>query len=167
MLITMKIRSSRNSGPHERAFTLAEVLISAAVIGILFVTLFYGISFCFSATKFERENLRATQIMLQRMEGIRLFNWSQLQNTNYNPTLTQERYIPANGTNAASGVTYDVTVSVTPVALNPSPTYSGYMRKVTVTVKWVSGNNITRSRSASTFVAKDGIQNYIYASSSS
>jgi hypothetical protein len=142
---------------------LAEVLVAVAIIGFLFVTLFLGISFCFSVTKFERENLRATQIVLQRLEGIRLFNWNQLTNTALNPTTFTARYYPGSGTRPASGLTYSGTVAVTPVTLNPSATYSGNMKQVTVTVQWTSGNNLVRHRSVSTYVAKDGIQNYIYS----
>jgi len=145
-----------------QAFTLVEVLVSVSIVAFLFTALFLGIAFCFSVTRFERENLRATQIVLERMEGIRLFNWDQLTNTVLNPTSFTARYFPGNGTLPASGLVYNGSVTVSPVTLNPPATYSANMKIVTVTVQWKSGN-LTRSRSVSTYVARDGVQNYIYS----
>jgi prepilin-type N-terminal cleavage/methylation domain-containing protein len=145
----------------KRAFTLAEVLIAVAIMSIGFVSLYAGITFCFSVTRFERENLRATQVILQRMEGIRLFSWEQLTNTTLNPTTFQERYLPLAGAIAASGAVYTGRVEVASVILDPAATYSANMKKVTVSVDWVSGKTL-RTRRVSTYVAKDGMQNYIY-----
>lgn len=145
------------------AFTLAEVMVAIGIIAFLFVSLFLGISYCFSVTQFERENLRATQIVLQRLEGIRLFNWQQLTNTTLNPTTFTARYFPGTQTQPASGLTYTGTVTVAAATLNPSATYSGNIKKVTVTVQWTSANHLTRTRSISTYSARDGIQNYIYS----
>jgi hypothetical protein len=159
--ILMKIALDKRGRFVPGAFTLVEVLVAVVIIGTLFVTLFLGISFCFSVTKFERENLRATQIILQRMEGIRLFNWNQLTDTNYNPTAFEERYFPGSGAVAANGIKYTGSVMIAPLILDPPASYSGNMKKITVTVQWASGN-VVRSRSGVTYVARDGIQNYIY-----
>jgi Tfp pilus assembly protein PilE len=153
----LSARRQRNHG-----IAMAELLVAVAIVGFLFIALFLGISFCFSVTEFERENLRATQIVLQRMEGIRLFNWTQLTNTALNPTNFTARYFPGSGSHPASGLTYNGTVTVAPVTLNPTATYSGNMKKVTVTVQWQSGS-VSRNRSVSTYVAKDGVQNYIFS----
>src|SRR6266508_4273052 len=58
------------------AFAIAEVLVSVALMAIVFVSLYLGMSSGFAVTKLSRENLRATQIMLERLEGIRLYNWN-------------------------------------------------------------------------------------------
>ena len=147
---------------HNHGIAMAELLVAVAIIGFLFISLFLGISFCFSVTRFERENLRATQIVLQRMEGIRLYTWNQLTNTTLNPSTFTARYFPGTATQPASGLTYNGTVTVGSATLNPPATYSGNMKKVTVSVTWQSGPT-TRTRSVSTYVALDGIQNYIYS----
>lgn len=159
----MKIRIPRGqSSPCcDTAFTIAEVLVSVAIVGVVFVSLYLTISFCFAVTKSERENLRATQVVLQRMEGIRLFNWNQIADSNLNPANFQEQYVPAAGGVPASGIIYTGRVEVASVNLDPPATYGSNMRKITVSVTWRSGN-VLRSRSVSTYVAKDGIQNYIY-----
>ena len=91
----MKTWSSLSRQPIQgkSAYTLAEVLIAVTIIAILFVSLYRGIAFCFDATRAERENLRATQVILRRMEGIRLFNWNQITNTALNPPIFYEEYL--------------------------------------------------------------------------
>ena len=160
----MKSRLSWNqSSRHgEFAFTLVEVVVCVAIVGVVFVSLYAGIFFSFAVTRSERENLRATQVILQRMEGIRLFNWNQITDTNLNPSTFLEQYVPASAGVPASGVMYTGQVAVTSVTLDPPATYSANMKKFTVTVTWSSGN-VLCTRSASTYVAKYGIQNYIYS----
>ncbi len=68
----MKISRHGNDRGAEAAYTLAEVIMGAMMVTITFVSLYAGMSTGFAVTKAARENLRATQIMLERMEGIRL-----------------------------------------------------------------------------------------------
>lgn len=164
----MKIRSSKIPGAtfprlRQTAFTFAEVLVATGVVAIMFVTLYVGISFGFAVTKSERENLRATQVMLERMEGIRLFSWDQLLDTAKNPlTFTNYFYPPGLGSDD-EGITYVGRVTVTTnLSLTPPATYSAYIRKVTVQVQWTSGS-IQHTRTMSTYASRNGMQNYIYA----
>jgi prepilin-type N-terminal cleavage/methylation domain-containing protein len=146
---------------HNLAFTLAEVMVAVVIMSIAFVSLYAGIFFCFGVTRSEREDLRATQVMLHRMEGFRLFNWDQITNTTLNPANFVERYIPGFGTNPASGISYTGTVSVGAVTLDPPASYTNMMKQITVTVNWSSGR-VLRSRSMTTYVSRNGIQNYIF-----
>jgi prepilin-type N-terminal cleavage/methylation domain-containing protein len=140
------------------AYTLMEVLIAVAIIGTIFVSLYRGIAFCFDKTKSERENLRATQVILRRLEGIRLLSWDQLTNSTYNPGTFYETYLPGV---AGSGVTYTGQIVVAGAALDPPASYGDRMKSVTVTVTWSSGP-ILHTRTAKTYVSRDGIQNYVY-----
>jgi len=144
------------------AFTFAEVLVATGLVAIAFVTLYVGITFGFAVTRLERENLRATQIMLERMEGIRLFSWDQLLDTSKNPLTFTNYFYPSGLGLRDQGVTYFGTLNVeTNLTLSPPATYSTNMREVTVTVQWMSGS-FPRTRSMSTYVSKNGMQNYIY-----
>jgi type II secretory pathway pseudopilin PulG len=158
----MRLMDFKTAGPatgRRSAFTLVEVVVSVGVVGIMFVTLYLGISAAFSMTEAERENLRATQVILERMEGIRLFTWDQLLDSAKNPP-TFTTYFAPSAVNP--GVTYSGTVTVTTnVTLNPSATYSANMRAVTVQVSWTS-RNVTHTRSMSTYASKNGVQNYIF-----
>ena len=67
------------------AYTPAEVVIAVAVVTVLFVSLHVGLSFGFAMTESNREDLRAAQITLERMEGIRLFTFDQLDSMDKTP----------------------------------------------------------------------------------
>jgi type II secretory pathway pseudopilin PulG len=131
------------------AFTMAEVLVGVSLMGILFVSLYGGMSSGFALTQVARENLRATQIMLERMEGVRLYNWNQLVYSNWVPGTFTNWYYPLTTGTESRGIMYVGRMTVGPANLSPSSSYSGNMRTVTVTVDWVSAN-VPRSRTMTT-----------------
>lgn len=159
MNVSLPIRPSPKRGRD--AYTLLEVLMGMTVIGIMAVSFYAGMSSGFAITQLARENLRATQIMVERMEGIRLHNWNQLTAGSLIPTNFTEHYYPPAANQTDRGILYSGTVSITPPSLNPAATYSTNMRIVTVTVRWKSAN-VERNRTMSTYVARFGMQNYIY-----
>src|SRR5439155_14614816 len=83
----MKLKSTLSRQPISGTFAYAmiEVIMGVALTGFMFVSLYGGISSSFAVTQLARENLRGTQIMLERMEGIRLYNWDQLCYSNMIP----------------------------------------------------------------------------------
>src|SRR5215813_10376978 len=89
------------------AATLAEVTVGVAVLAVMMVSLYGGMAGGFAITQLSRENLRGTQIMLERMEGIRLFNWNQL---NYSNSLLAasftNSYYPLATNGQSKGITY-------------------------------------------------------------
>src|SRR5512146_1423868 len=138
----MKIRlpNVSVSSASQMAFALVEVVVGAGLLGIMMISLYGGMSSGFAVTQLARENLRATQIMLERMEGLRLYKWDQVTNTTLNPQLFYERYYPgASGIGTANGIIYTGQVQFATVDLTGS-TYESNMLKCTVTVQWVSGN---------------------------
>ena len=153
----------RTPGPS--AFTLAEVLVAVAVMSVAFVSLYLGVSSAFAITQVSRENLRATQIMLERMEGIRLYNWNQLNYSNMIPGSFVEYYYPAATNGASRGVAYRGHFDLGPANLNPPANYEQLMRAITVTVFWTNssgaGQPLVRQRSMRTYSARDGVQNYV------
>ena len=58
-------------------------MISVLIVGTLILSLYAGFSQGFSIIQTSRENLRATQILVQRMETIRLYTWSQVLDTGH------------------------------------------------------------------------------------
>src|SRR5437763_1075191 len=99
---------------RESAFTIAEVVIASALLVICYVSLYAAIGIGWSTIKNTREDLRATEIMLDRMEKIRLYNWTQVTNTaTYMTTTTLTNYFnPAGLTNGtAAGQKYFVTMA--------------------------------------------------------
>lgn len=164
----MRLNCHTANGPRGlAAYTLAEVTVGVLVVGILFVSLYAGFSYGFAAMQSTRENLRATQILVQRMEGLRLYTWSQVLNTNsYLKPLFIEYYDPRGTTNQTAGARYTGFVSATIPADLP-PAYQTNVRDVMVTVYWTNyhgGMNATHSRVMATRVSRNGMQNYVFGS---
>ena len=142
------------------AFTLIEVMIAVGVMGIMMVTLYGGFTFAFAETRLARENVRATQILQEKMEVVRLYNWDQLVNTpGYVPTTFTAALYGSNPTNSTGNFTYSGTVVVTNAPI--TETYSGDLRMIQIQVSWKSGG-IIRKRQMTTFVCQYGLQKYVY-----
>jgi hypothetical protein len=162
----MRIRTAKPTfgGTALLAYTLAEVAVTSALMGVLFVSLYGGMSSGFAITQVSRENLRATQILVERMEGIRLFNWYQLVYSNWVPSVFTNYYYPVTREDESPGIQYIGHMQVTRnPTLSPAASYSPDMCSVQVRVDWVSGN-VPRTRTMTTYVARNGIQNYVYNS---
>jgi hypothetical protein len=110
-----------------------------------------------------REDLRATQILMQKMEAVRLFTWSQLSNA---PIAFVERYDPLETSSGSAGAVYSGVLAVGPASGIPDTlSYWSKLRLVTATVYWTNfsgGKRIVRSREMQTLVARYGLQNYIW-----
>ena len=158
----IRLSTSRTNYVPALAFTLVEVVFGVAIIGITFVSLYAGMSGGFAVTQLSRENLRATQIILERMEGVRLYNWDQLCYSNMIPNRFTNYYYPLAITGESKGIVYHGTMTVTNATLNPSATYGDEMRQVIVTVNWESGG-VPRARTMTSYSARNGMQNYVYS----
>jgi prepilin-type N-terminal cleavage/methylation domain-containing protein len=154
----MKLRLAR--GYFLRGgFSLVEVMTGVVVVAILFVSLFVGLAQGFSLSAVARERLRANQIALERIEGIRLVKWDDLTKAHLVPLGFTAEYAPGS---ALSGVNYTGTVTmVTPTFSGSAPSYAANMKHITVHVTWTSGSR-TFNHTVSTLVARSGMQNYIY-----
>lgn len=145
-------------------FTLTEVLIAGALVSVIAATLFGAFSLGFTVLQISRDDLRATQITMQKMEAIRLFTWSQILNTNYLRPTFVEYYDPAGLTNGSQGSVYRGFVAAT-IPTNVPPAYQTNMRTITVTVYWTNYNGskaIVHSRQMQSNVSKNGMQNYVW-----
>jgi type II secretory pathway pseudopilin PulG len=163
-----KLPIGQTSRASQYAFTLVETIVGVGILGIVTVSLYAGFGSGFSLMQVTRENLRATQILMQRMETIRLYTWTQLQDTNYFPLTFTERYDPLAGTNSIvySGKVLDasgnVAVPSSPPASSDLPdSYRTNMALVRIQVTWTS-SGVLRSREVQTYVARYGMQNYNY-----
>lgn len=113
-----------------------------------------------SLTQVTRENLRATQLILEKFETIRLYTWDQINGVNgfAIPAYFTNSYA-VDTTGASSGVTYTGTMSITAAPIGT--TYSSDMKLVTVTLTWWSAG-VQRSRTMETLIARQGLQQYVY-----
>jgi len=161
----MKLRIQPLLGREEDAFTLTEASVGAAIVLIFFVSLYAGISQGFLTTRIARENLRATQVMLEHMEGVRLYNWDQLVASNWIPATFTQYYYPLTNRGESPGVAYVGTFAITNVSFPSPASYANDMRLITVTVCWtnyIGTTKLARSRQMQTYVGRTGLQNYVY-----
>jgi hypothetical protein len=136
------------------AFTLVEVLVGAGILGFTVVTLYGAFSFGFTTIRLSQEEVRADQVLVQKLETLRVYDWSKITN-HYLPTHFSTPF-SSDGT----GISYDGSLSVTPfVTSAANESYSNTLRQVTVSLQWVSGG-ITRTRGMTTLVSQYGIQTY-------
>ena len=103
--------------------------------------------------------------MLEYMEGIRLYNWEQLTVSNWIPVNFTRYYYPFATSNESAGITYYGTVFVTNfnTYASPAAAYSDNMRAVVATINWTNGGG-AHTRRMITTVARNGMQNYVFAS---
>jgi type II secretory pathway pseudopilin PulG len=150
---------SRCSEKRLAGFSLFEATMAMAVVGICSLALFSGFTSGFFNIQLSRENLRATQIMLEKTETLRLYSWDQVVNDpGFIPTNFTAKYDP-NAPSGSQGLTYTGTLHITPAPLNTS--YSNDVRLVTVSLAWKTGG-VNRNREFTTYIARNGLQNYIY-----
>jgi hypothetical protein len=128
-----------------------------AVLGFMVVSLYAGFSSGFAVLRVARENLRATQILEERMEVVRLIKWNDVA-PGFIPTTFVAPFYP-NETSGASGLAYTGTVSITKAPISES--YAKHLRMVQIDLTWQSGL-VTRTRQMTTFVSEYGTQKYWY-----
>lgn len=158
-------------GSAQSAYTFAEVMVAVALVAVMVVTLYLGITSGFSILQNARENLRATQILAQRVETLRLYTWDQLRNAG--PTASFQTnftaiFDPLTGPNGG-GVIYHGNIQVAvppPVSVLPaSVSYRDTVALVTVSLSWTNqaGERFyPHERQFQTLVAKSGMQMYVY-----
>ena len=62
---------------------MSEVVIATAIIGIMAGGIITSFNYGFLTMQRVRENQRATQIMLEYAETIRLYNWDQVNDPTF------------------------------------------------------------------------------------
>lgn len=152
--------------PASAAYALSELVVAIAILGIIAVSLTAGLSSGFNIVRLARENLRASQILVQRMEDYRLYSWDQLTNSTVVAATFLDYFYPAGTNSQSAGTTYFGTVSNTIPTSFPAA-YRTNMRALTVTVFWTnypskpSTNILVHSRQMQTLVARYGMQNFV------
>jgi type II secretory pathway pseudopilin PulG len=154
----VKIRPSKTT---VSGGTLVEVVIAIALLALVASGVLGSFKYGFYEMGVVRENQRATQIVLAKLETLRLYNWDQVRSNGFIPTTFTDVYDPqAPVGNQGASYTGFVTISNMPSAFS-SKSYYTNMRACTVVVSWNTGS-LSHRRSVTTYIAKDGIQNYVY-----
>ena len=137
------------------AFSLVEVIVAMAIIGLVVSVYYTAIAQGFKTLRMEYEDRRATQILLQKTESIRLCSWSQINSNGFIPSTFTVVYDPQGG---SVGAIYTGTIAIASAPLNVA--YSNELKQVTVQLNWVTGQ-LARQRELKTFVTRNGLQSYV------
>ncbi len=140
----------------QRAGTLVEVVMATTILAVLGAGIVGSINYGMMMMRLARENARATQVILEKLESVRLYDWYQVCTPGFVPQYFTNYYDEPN----QLGAVYVGSVAVSNCTLPVS--YSTNMRQFTVSLQWTTAGRINHQRSMSTFVARDGIQNYVY-----
>jgi hypothetical protein len=137
----------------QRGIALLEVLVGGCILSFSVIALYSAYAFGFGLIRLSQENVRADQIMVQKLETLRVYPWAQTApGSGIIPTTFTDQFIAGPG---ARGAVYNGTLAITDAPVGES--YSNTLRQVTVSLNWTSGG-ATRSRSMTTFISQNGIQ---------
>jgi type II secretory pathway pseudopilin PulG len=153
----MRIRCAKRA---EQGITLVDVIMSIALLGVMASGILGSFRYGFFTLQLLRENQRATQILLEKVETLRLYSWDQVNTPGFIPSNLPTEYYDPQAPVGSQGAAYNGTLT-TPSGVPFSTSYSTNMRQLTLTLNWTT-RNISHTRSLTTYIAKDGIQNYVY-----
>ena len=155
----MRIQTPTNCNTSS-GFTFAETMVAVLTGAVMLAALYSSFAFGYGAVKLAREDLRATQILLQQMETLRLTSFSAIHTG-----ASTDYFDPTGVTNGCAGAAYTITVTTNAPTSSDMPVqpvyYMSKMRKVTVTATWTNANQL-RTRSLITYATQNGIQSYVY-----
>ena len=154
----MKTQFKNHNGKAVAAFTLAEAMVAIAAGAVLLTALYGAITCSYGTIKLAREDLRATQVLVEQMEKVRLTPYASLGNFTTNVPMANG----GSGTYTISITTNTPTMAqlTSPGLSNPNVLYASSMVRITATATWTN-NNIPRVRTMQTYAAKNGTQSYI------
>ena len=142
-------------------YTIVETVVATLALTVIGSGYYAALSSGFWVVQTAREDLRATQIMMQKVEAARLCSWSQLTNFTF-----QERYDPLSAKEGKAGTRYTGTFATNEVSAIPgTASYKDKIRLITVTLYWTNYNGskpVVHHRQTQTQAAKYGLQNYLW-----
>lgn len=142
-------------------FTIVETMMAVTLAAITLSALYACFASGWSLIRVTSQDLRATQILLQRLERIRLCDYSKLGDATLNPSTSTEYFDPKDQSNGGGGVLYTINCAITVPGSGSLPAaYRTNMSLVTVDAWWTNGTQVF-NRSMQTYVARDGMQSYV------
>lgn len=152
----MKLRQTLRKGRVAiEGFSLLENLVAIAIIGVAVVAFYAAFGQGSRMAVMSREDRRATQVLLQKCEALRMCTWELLNSNGYVPTNFTATYDPQS---MNSGVVFTGRISIASAPLGTP--YSNDLKLVTVQLNWTTGR-VPRQRQLKTFVARHGLSTYI------
>ena len=147
---------------RKKAFFLLEATIGMALLGLVFMAMYSGLVTTTFSVQLSRENLRATQLMAEKLDTIRLYGWKKIVEDPFYVRWNDVPVYPDDPSKAGNDATPrvfrgEIVVEAAPI----TEAYAVDMRMITVRVMWATGK-LNRTRSMSTMVSKYGLYKYVY-----
>ncbi|MFO1514206.1 MAG: hypothetical protein U1F83_15045 [Verrucomicrobiota bacterium] len=146
--------------------SLPEAVIAVSLVGVMFISLYAGFSSGFAILRAARENIRATEILNQQTERLRLLNWNQvLDASHFLPPTFVEPLNPEDPAASPDGAVFQGTIETTTPADWPAA-YRDRARLITITITWTNSTGskpIVNRRLVQTCIARYGMQSYVTA----
>ena len=131
-------------------FTLLEAMIATMILGLVLASVLAVVSQCARYLTDIRRTARASQVLQQEMEYVRLLDWSTLQsltNTFSDPSDSKHIYMGTIAKSAYSSSNFGTTTTV---------------EEVTLTVSWTNQVNRVLTNTLTTLVGNGGLNKYIF-----
>jgi prepilin-type N-terminal cleavage/methylation domain-containing protein len=138
------------------AFTLPESLVAMGVGAVMLTALYASFAYGYSTVKMCRQELRATQVMVEQTEKIRLIPWANLRSF-----ATNVYADPTDQASGGGGTLYTLTFNTNKPVMSGLNYQTNTMKLVTVSVTWTNGN-VIRTNFMQTYFASNGLQTFVY-----
>ena len=144
--------SKRGHNQQRGAFTLLESLFAIVLIGGAAVAMYSAITWCFFSMRLAREDLKATQIMVEKMEVVRLCTWDQVLSN----AIPSNFSVPYSGsvTGGLGAPIYNGAITLKKPGMGWN--YEDDLRLVTISLNWTNGGRVLR-RETSTYISRYGV----------
>jgi hypothetical protein len=125
------------------------------VIGVVVGSFYSALTQGLNLMRMDAEDARATQILVQKAETIRLYSWEQINSNGFIPASFAVTQYPSSP-EVAVVYTGAVTIASAPL----SAAYTNNVKLVTVTLSWNTGE-VRHQRELRTLIARYGLQSYV------
>lgn len=147
-------------------YSLPETVIAVSLVGVMFISLYAGFSSGFAVLRSARENIRATEILDQQTERLRLLSWNQILDPNqYLSSTFSVPFDPNDDVANPASLVFHGTIETDTPGIWPSA-YQDRGRLITITLTWTNFDGskpLMRQRQVQTCVSRYGLQSYLAA----
>ena len=133
------------------AFTLVEVMISVAVLGLVFASLAATLTQGHLIIENARDETRVAQILQSELEDMRAKAWSDID-----AMASPQQFTPQGNFVAAFFDRYTCERIINARKAD--------QKEIILTVTWIDNKNINHSRKYTTYYTKEGLNDYFYRS---
>lgn len=165
--ITARITSPARATQPDAGHTLAQALAAITVLGLAVIAFSGAFATAYCVIHSSREQLRASQIVMERAESLRLFNWSQVSaaRKHVQPLFVQSD-APSDVTEDSGGVQYvGYLTGAASLAGGSAKDAHAHMRNVTLALSSTTCNGdqaAVRTSQVQIRLARNGAPKYVW-----